>query len=46
MSSRMEYKEFDNATLKGIKDAKRHQQALYKRYDKVESVGGVTWAQG
>ena len=35
MSSRMEYKEFDNATLKGIKDAKRHQQALYKRYDKV-----------
>lgn len=36
MSNRMEYKEFDRTTPKGIKDAERHQQALYKRYDKVE----------
>jgi hypothetical protein len=35
MPNRMEYKEFDDTTPKGIKDAERHQQALYKRYDKV-----------
>jgi len=36
VSNRMEYKEFDRTTLKGVKDAERYQQALYNRYDKVE----------
>jgi hypothetical protein len=34
--NKKDYKVFDTSTKQGIKDAEKHQQALYKKYDKVK----------